>query len=68
MGGLDTVVNNAGISQRSPLLEYTAEEFAKVMDLNVVAVFNGHQAAAKDAEGLLGKGKVTLRRIDQLEG
>ena len=47
MGGLDTVVNNAGISQRSPLLEYTAEEFAKVMDLNVVAVFNGHQAAAK---------------------
>ena len=37
MGGLDTVVNNAGISQRSPLLDYTAEEFAKVMDLNVVA-------------------------------
>lgn len=36
MGGLDTVVNNAGISQRSPLLDYTAEEFAKVMDLNVV--------------------------------
>lgn len=24
MGGLDTVVNNAGISQRSPLLDYTA--------------------------------------------
>lgn len=47
MGGLDTVVNNAGISQRSPLLDYTAEEFAKVMDLNVIAVFNGHQAAAK---------------------
>lgn len=47
MGGLDTVVNNAGISQRSPLLDYTAEEFAKVMDLNVVADFNGHQAAAK---------------------
>ena len=47
MGGLDTVVNNAGISQRSPLLDYTAEEFAKVMNLNVVAVFNGHQAAAK---------------------
>ena len=44
---MDTVVNNAGISQRSPLLNYTAEEFAKVMDLNVVAVFNGHQAAAK---------------------
>lgn len=47
MGGLDTVVNNAGISQRSPLLQYTAEEFANVMNLNVTAVFNGHQAAAK---------------------
>ena len=30
-----------------PFLDYTAEEFAKVMDLNVVAVFNGHRAAAK---------------------
>ncbi len=50
-GRLDTVVNNAGISQRSPLLDYTAEEFAKVMDLNVVAAVNGHQAAAKIMTG-----------------
>ena len=47
MGGLDTVVNNAGISQSTPLLSYTAEDWKKVMDLNVTAVFNGCYAAAK---------------------
>ena len=30
MGGLDTVVNNAGISQSTPLLDYTADEWQKV--------------------------------------
>lgn len=47
MGGLDTVVNNAGISQSQPLLKYTPEDWAKVMNLNVTAVFNGSYAAAK---------------------
>lgn len=47
MGGLDTVVNNAGISQSTPLLDYTAEDWKKVIDLNVTAVFNGCFAAAK---------------------
>lgn len=47
MGGLDAVVNNAGISQSTPLLDYTAEDWKKVMDLNVTAVFNGCFAAAK---------------------
>lgn len=47
MDGLDTVVNNAGISQSTPLLDYTAEDWKKVMDLNVTAVFNGCFAAAK---------------------
>ena len=69
MGGLDTVVNNAGISQRSPLLEYTAEEFAKVMDLNVVAVFNGHQAAAtrNGAADVKDAGRVGIEEEPPLE-
>lgn len=50
MGGLDTVVNNAGISQATPLLNYTAEEWQKVVDLNITAVFNGSYAAAKIME------------------
>ena len=47
MGGLTSVVNNAGISQSQPLLSYTADEWKKVMDINVTAVFNGSYAAAK---------------------
>ena len=47
MGGVDTIVNNAGISQSTPLLDYTAEDWKKIMDLNVTAVFNGCRAGAQ---------------------
>ena len=46
MGGVDTIVNNAGISQSTPLLDYTADDWKKIMDLNVTAVFNGCRAGA----------------------
>lgn len=38
-GHLDILVNNAGISQSTSIYEYTAEEFDKVIDLNVKALF-----------------------------
>ena len=44
-GGLDILVNNAGISAREPLAEYRPEDFQKIMDLNVTAVFNACKAA-----------------------
>ena len=40
-------MNNAGISQSTPLYNYTAEEFQKIVDLNITSVFNCAQAAAK---------------------
>ena len=43
-GGLDILVNNAGISAREPLAEYRPEDFQKIMNLNVTAVFNGCKA------------------------
>ena len=46
-GKLDILVNNAGISQSTKLYDYKAGEFEKAMDLNVVAVFNATQLAAK---------------------
>lgn len=46
-GHLDIMVNNAGISQSTPLVSYTPEEIKKVIDLNILSVFNGCQAAAK---------------------
>ncbi len=46
-GAIDILVNNAGISDQVPLDKYTEEGFDKVMDVNVKAVFNCAQAAAK---------------------
>lgn len=46
-GKLDIMVNNAGVSARDSLYEYKPEDFAKTMELNVNAVFNCAQAAAK---------------------
>ena len=43
-GMVDILVNNAGISAREPLAEYKPEDFKKIMDLNVTAVFNGCKA------------------------
>lgn len=45
-GRIDILINNAGISAREPLLEYKPEDFARIMDINVKAVFNGCRAVA----------------------
>ena len=45
-GALDILVNNAGISARDRLYDYSADEFSKIIDLNVKAVFNCSKAAA----------------------
>ena len=46
-GHIDILVNNAGISQSTSFYNYQPEEFQKIVDLNVTAVFNCSQAAAK---------------------
>ena len=46
-GRLDILCNNAGISSRTPLVDYTLEEFEKVMAINVTAPFVCTQAAAR---------------------
>lgn len=46
-GSLDILVNNAGISARESLYDYKPEDFAKIMNLNVNAIFICSQAAAK---------------------
>ena len=45
-GSIDILVNNAGISATSKLYDYAEEDFAKIMALNVNAVFNCSKAAA----------------------
>ena len=46
-GRIDILVNNAWISQSTPLYDYTAQEFDQVIDLNVKAVFYAILPAAK---------------------
>ena len=46
-GRLDILANNAGISSRTSLYDYTVEEFGKILDINVKAVFVCSQAAAR---------------------
>ncbi|HEY6304152.1 MAG TPA: SDR family oxidoreductase [Terriglobales bacterium] len=47
MGGVDVLVNNAGISIRHSFLDITPEEWAKVMAVNLTGVFYVAQTAAK---------------------
>ena len=44
-GGVDVFVNNAGIEHGAPLAETSAEDFARVLSINVLGIFNGIKAA-----------------------
>lgn len=43
-GRVDILVNNAGASDSTPFLNYTEEQFDKIMDLNVKGAFNATRA------------------------
>lgn len=46
-GGIDILANNAGVSSHTGLYDFTIEEFTKIIDVNVTAVFVCSQAAAR---------------------
>jgi len=47
LGGLDILINNAGIIRRAPALDYTEDDWDDVMHVNLKAVFFLSQAAAR---------------------
>ena len=47
LGGLDVVINNAGISVRHSFLDITPEEWSKVLAVNLSGVFYVAQAAGR---------------------
>ncbi|AOP51950.1 SDR family oxidoreductase [Brevibacterium aurantiacum] len=56
-GKLDIFVANAGIAQIEPLIDYSKEDFEKILNVNITGVFLSYQAAAKQmiAQGNGGK-------------
>ena len=46
-GPVDVLVNNAGISESTPFLDYTEDLLDRVMDLNLKGVFNASYVAAQ---------------------
>lgn len=47
LGGLDILINNAGISIRHPFMEITPEEWLRVIDVNLNGMFFVAQQAAR---------------------
>ncbi len=46
-GGLDVLVNNAGVSANKPTLEVTVDEWRRAVDINLTGVFLCAQAAGR---------------------
>ena len=57
-GGLDILINNAGIETAALLAQCTVEDFRRVIDVNVTGVFLGlkHAVRAMAPGGIAGKG------------
>jgi meso-butanediol dehydrogenase/(S,S)-butanediol dehydrogenase/diacetyl reductase len=58
LGGLDILINNAGVSIRHAFMEITPEEWRKVVDTNLNGIFYVAQQAARRM--LAGRGGVIL--------
>ena len=58
LGGLDIMVNNAGIALVGPITEVTPEEAARVWAINVNGVLWGIQAAVAKFKELGRRGKI----------
>lgn len=67
IGGVDLLVNNAGIYPRTPLAETTGDDFGRVLDINLKGTFLCSRAAASRmvAEGR-GGAIINIGSIDSL--
>jgi 3alpha(or 20beta)-hydroxysteroid dehydrogenase len=67
-GGVDVLVNNAGIIRVQPLLETDLELFHKVLDTNLVSAFLGIKAVAEVMQARGGGSIVNVSSPQGIEG
>ena len=67
-GGIDHMINNAGVFRSEEFLEVTEEEYEFLMDINVRGVFFGAQAAARRLVDNGGGTIINLSSVAGLEG
>lgn len=58
LGGLDLLVNNAGVEKNQPFTKVSEEDFDQVLDVNLKGVFFATQAFAQHLIGKRRRGKV----------
>jgi gluconate 5-dehydrogenase len=63
VGGIDILVNNAGIHRRAPISEMKMEEWSRVIEVNLNAVFFLSQQVAK---GMIKRGKGKIINISSI--
>lgn len=62
-GGIDTLVNCAGVNKRMPALDYTPAEYDQIMDINLRGAFFMAQAVGRQ---MVAQGSGSLINIDSL--
>jgi NAD(P)-dependent dehydrogenase (short-subunit alcohol dehydrogenase family) len=62
-GGLDLLVNNAGIEIAKPITELTEDEFGRVLDINVMGTFRFTKAAVSALAAARGSAIVNLSSV-----
>lgn len=67
-GGVDVLVNNAGIIRVKPFVETSLEEFRKVLDTNLVGAFLGMQAVVETMKARGGGSIVNFSSVQGLKG
>lgn len=65
LGGVDIMVNNAGILKKQSVLEASEEEFDLISNVNIKSVYFGTQVAAKR---MIKKGSGTIINLSSIAG